>query len=90
MSNVYVSLVGPLLGFYALVPGAETLEQARLMCNTDRRLRSLWCSAYTKEEVDRCIEQYGGQIIILYRDGMEYDYEALQELRAEESRCLAG
>jgi len=79
---IYVSLVGPFLNFYALVPGANTEEEARLMCATDRRLTSLWCSVYDRAGVDRCIEEFGGQIIELYEGGMEYDPEALRHLRA--------
>ncbi len=87
MDDFYVSLIGPLLNYYALVPGARTLEEARLMCNTDRRLQSLWCTAHTKEEVDYCITKYGGQIITLYEGGMEYDHFALTLLREDEGNA---
>ena len=89
MSDVYVSLVGPFMNKYALVPGAETHEEARLMCATDRRMKSLWCATYGRVEVDRMITKFGGEIITLYADGMEYDADALWQLR-EREKCLAG
>ena len=88
MPDVYVSLIGPFLNLYALVPGAKTPEQARLMCNTDRRLHSVWCSVYDRAGVDKCIKEFGGQIITLYEGGMEYDPEKLRELREVERQCL--
>jgi hypothetical protein len=81
--EIYVSLVGPFLNKYARVPDARTDSEARLMCATDRRMQSLWCATYTKEQVDECIRKYGGEIIELYADGFEYDVEALRRLRAE-------
>lgn len=80
---VYVSLIGPFLNYYALVPYAQNNVEARWICNQDRRLKSLWCSTYTYDQVVEAIHKYGGQLIELYKDGLEFDMDELEKLRAE-------
>lgn len=76
---VYVSLIGPFLGYYAKIKGARNNLEAALMCNTDRRMQSLWCSTYTLEQVEKCIEEFGGQIIEIGE--LDYDAHALMDHR---------
>lgn len=77
----YASLVGPFLGYYALIEEAEDHNEAALMCNTDRRMKSLWCSIYTESKTDELIEKYGGQKIELCKNGLNYDVRALWDYR---------
>lgn len=79
----YVSLIGPFMNYYAKVPYARNNIEARWLCNQDRRLKSLWCSTYTLEQVVDCIHKYGGQVIELYRDGMEFDMDEFEKFKAE-------
>ena len=79
---VYVSLIGPLMNLYAKVPYAENSIEAAWICNKSK-LKSLWCSAYTLEEVERCIADYGGSIIELYKDGLDFDMYELGQLRQQ-------
>lgn len=58
---LYASLVGPLVGLYYPVP-TDDENIARRMMNSSK-LRSLWCSIYTKEQVDACIAKYEGSIL---------------------------
>lgn len=81
---VYVSLIGPFMGYYARVPYARNSIEAAWICNQDRRLKSLWCSTYTLEKAQECILKYGGGgIIELYRDGLEFDLDELAQLREQ-------
>ncbi len=79
---VYVSLIGPLMNLYAKVPYAENNIEAAWICNSSK-LKSLWCSTYTLEDVERCIADYGGSIIELYKDGFEFDLYELEQLRQQ-------
>jgi len=79
--EIYVSLIGPFMNMYAKVPYATNNVEARWLCNADRRLKSIWCSTYSKEKVDECIEAYGGSIIELYADGMGFDMFEFEQLR---------
>ncbi len=81
--KVYVSLIGPFMNYYAKVPYAKNNAEAGWLCNADRRLKSLWCSTYTLEQVTECIHKYGGQIIELYADGMEFSMDEFEKFKAE-------
>lgn len=78
----YVSLIGPFLNYYAKVPHAENSVEAAWICNNSK-LKSLWCSTYTLEQVEKMIQEYGGQIIALYSDGLDFDMFELQQLRRQ-------
>lgn len=80
---IYVSLIGPFMNMYAKVPYAENSVEAAWICNTDPRLKRLWCSTYTLEKVEECIEKYGGKIIELYADGLEFHLHELKQLREQ-------
>ena len=80
---VYVSLIGPFLGKYARIPYADNSIEAAWICNQDRRLKSLWCSTYTLEAAQECIRKYGGEIIELYADGLEFHLHELKQLREQ-------
>ena len=80
---IYVSLIGPFLGKYARVPFANNSIEAAWICNQDPRLRHLWCSAYTLEAAQECIRKYGGEIIELYADGLEFHLDELEQLREQ-------
>ncbi len=72
--RLYASFVGPLLGYYAKIPGARTEGEARHMLNGDRRMKYLWMSMYTHAEVLDGIKQFGGQIIVIkHLDAPYYD-----------------
>jgi len=62
-NGFYASLVGPFLNLYCEIPGAESEQDARHMCNQDRRMQPLWCSIYTLDQVQEAIARFGGQII---------------------------
>lgn len=62
-NGFYASLVGPFLGLYCEIPGAQSDTDARYMCNQDRRMQPVWCAIYTLEQVEDLIVQHGGQII---------------------------
>ena len=80
---VYVSLIGPFMNMYAKVPYAENNIEAAWICNQDRRMKSLWCSTYTLEQVQECIASYDGAIIELYSEGLEFDMGELYQLRRQ-------
>ena len=79
----YVSLIGPFMNMYAEIPYAENSVEAAWICNQDRRMKSLWCSTYTLEQVQECITSYGGTIIELYAEGLEFDMNELWQLRKQ-------
>ncbi len=79
---VYVSLIGPLLGYYARIPYANNSIEASWICNNSK-LKSLWCSTYTREAAEKAIEEYGGQFIELYADGLNFDMYELEQLREQ-------
>lgn len=79
--RVYVSLVGPFLGYYARIPGARSDIEARILCAATKGLKHIWMSVYTKEEVLECIERYGGQFIALDSAALE-GWDEVYELRA--------
>lgn len=77
----YVSLVGPFMNYYAEIPYATNNIEAAWICNNSK-LKNLWCSTYTREQVDRMIKDYGGQIITLYKEGLDFSWYAFEELQA--------
>lgn len=79
---VYVSLIGPLMNLYAKVPYADNSVEAAWIINKSK-LKSLWCSTYTLGEVERCIADYGGTIIELYKDELDFDMYELEQLRQQ-------
>ncbi len=79
----YVSLIGPFMNMYAKIPYAENNIEAAWICNQDRRMKSLWCSTYTLEQVQECIGSYDGAIIELYSEGLEFDMGELYQLRRQ-------
>ncbi len=63
--QVYVSLVGPFLGYYARIPGAKSDMEARILCNATKGMKHIWMTTYTKEEVAEMIVMFGGAILNL-------------------------
>lgn len=55
----YASLIGPLLGVYYPLSNEFDSVQRRMALNTSK-LRMLWHSIYTTEEVDQSIQIWGG------------------------------
>jgi hypothetical protein len=75
----YASLMGPLLGLYYPLP-FESEYKNRIALNTSR-LKSLWCSVYSREQVEVQVKQYGG--IILpdnFARKLDYDSHAVEQL----------
>lgn len=61
MQTYYVSLVGPLLGYYIPVR-AKDKKHLGLMLNCSR-FRYLWCAGYSKEDFKRHCREYGGKLL---------------------------
>jgi hypothetical protein len=59
--KLYASLTGPLLGLYLPLPFDNPIA-ARLALNTSK-IKSLWCSVYTRAEAEQSIRDFGGQIL---------------------------
>lgn len=76
--ELYASLTGPLLGLYFPLPRFLNPMSARVALNTSK-LKGLWCSVYTREEVGRQIKQFGG---LMLDDGyarlLDFDSHALR------------
>jgi len=79
---IYVSLIGPLMSKYARVPYADNSVEAAWIINQGK-LKSLWCTTYTLEAVQECIRKYGGEIIELYEDELDFDMYELEQLREQ-------
>lgn len=62
-NGIYVSLVGPFIGYYAEVIGAKSRLHARIMCCQDRWMQRLWCNVYDFGQVSDHIGMYGGKIL---------------------------
>lgn len=77
----YVSLVGPFMNYYAEIPYATNNLEAAWICNNSK-LQHLWCSTYTREQVDRMIKDYGGQIITLSPSGLGFNWFEFEQFRA--------
>lgn len=77
----YVSLIGPFMNYYAEIPYATNNIEAAWICNNSK-LKHLWCSAYTRAQIDRMIKDYGGQIITLYPSGLDFDWYEFEQFRA--------
>ncbi len=74
----YASLMGPLLGVYYPLPFQQERKN-RAALNTSR-LKSLWCSVYSREEVERQVKQFGGYIMPdEFADKLDYDSFAVEE-----------
>lgn len=77
--KLYASLVGPLLGMYYPLPADLNKAQCRAALNTSR-LKSLWHSVYTREDVLEQIGKFGGQML---PDGLashlDYDSHVVSE-----------
>ncbi len=69
--QVYVSLIGPFLGYYARIPDVKSDIEARLICNGTRGLRHIWFTTYSLKQVEANIARFGGQIIKLRGQEME-------------------
>lgn len=61
--KLYASLVGPLLGLYLEAPDEVQTPNEFSAALTNSKLRYLWCSIYTREQVERQIKDYGGAFL---------------------------
>jgi hypothetical protein len=78
-SQLYASLVGPLLGVYYPLPLQFNNAQCRAALNTSR-LKNLWHSVYTAAEVQRQIAAYGGIALDAgFADKLDYDSHIVAE-----------
>lgn len=77
--KLYASLIGPLLGMYYPLPADLNKTQCRAALNSSR-LRSLWHSVYTREDVLEQIGKFGG---LMLPDGLashlDYDSHVVAE-----------
>ncbi len=74
----YASLMGPLLGVYYPLP-FDNERQNRVALNTSR-LSKLWCSVYTRKEVEEQIEQFGGVMLPdEFANKLDYDSFAVEK-----------
>jgi hypothetical protein len=76
---LYASLTGPLLGLYLPLPFDNQIA-ARVALNTSR-LKGLWCSVYTRPEVEQQIKEYGG-VLLPARFAELLDYDAHEVRKA--------
>ena len=74
---LYASLTGPLLNIYYPLPFNDHIKN-RVALN-ESKLRSLWCSVYTEEEVDKYIRLYGGlKLHPSFAEKLDYDTKVEQ------------
>lgn len=76
-SREYASLMGPLLGVYYPLP-FESEGKNRIALNTSR-LKGVWCSVYSREEVEMQIQQFGGVMLPdEFANRLDYDSFAVE------------
>lgn len=76
MSKLYASLMGPLVGVYYPLP-FNNEGKNRIALNTSR-LQHLWCSVYTRKEVEAQIERFGGLMLPdKFVHDLDYDSHAV-------------
>lgn len=74
----YASLMGPLLGIYYPLP-FDNERQNRIVLNTSK-LSKLWCSVYTRNEVEEQIKRFGGQMLPdEFANKLDYDSFAVEK-----------
>ena len=74
----YASLMGPLLGLYYPLP-FDNERQNRIALNTSR-LKGLWCSVYTRKDVEDQIRQFGGMMLPdEFANKLDYDSFAVEK-----------
>jgi hypothetical protein len=78
VARSYASLMGPMLGVYYPLPFDNELQN-RAALNTSR-LSKLWCSVYTRDEVERQIKDFGGLILPdEFAGRLDYDAFAVEK-----------
>jgi len=78
MRFFYVTLVGPLLGYYIRVKAADT-QHLGLMLNGSK-LKRLWCAGYTLGQIQRDRKSYGLEELLQFKqDMLDYDYNKVEE-----------
>jgi hypothetical protein len=83
-TKYYASLVGPLLGAYYPLP-FEDENDNRVALNTSR-LKSLWCSVYTYEQVIENVDRFGEGPILDDSFAEKLDYDSFVVEQARENR----
>lgn len=78
----YASLVGPLMDLYYPLPFDDEILN-RVALNSSR-LKSLWCSVYTEDQVNKMVLQYGGtKLPDKFANNLDYNAYEVQMCKNE-------
>lgn len=78
MARSYASSMGPLLGLYYPLPFDNELQNRKAL-NTSR-LSKVWCSVYSRDQVEEQIKQFGGLMLPdEFATKLDYDAFAVDE-----------